>query len=149
MAINLKTGKQKFELNFDEEYKREIWFNPCDPDLAIRMSECEGKIKERTANLPDLELNEKGEPVDEAAIEVYKAYRKIVDEEIDRAFNANVSATLFEFCSPFADVGDGTLFFVHFMEAITPEVQQRVASSNEQKLIAFQKHLKKYGCGKK
>lgn len=145
MSISLNTGKQEFVLKFDNGETRSIFFNPCDPDLAWRLKDYQKKVEARTAELSDFALDENGEPTDSAQIETYRAFRNILVEEFDRAFNAKISDAVFEFCSPFADVGDGDLYILHFISAIMPEIEERNATSREKKKAATQKYLNKYG----
>lgn len=144
MAIKLNTGKEAFPIEFDNGDKVEIYFNPNDPDLSIRMRDFQKNVEERTDFYNDIALDADGNPVDVSAIDKFEEMRNIVCEELDRAFNSDISSKVFKHCSPFAIV-DGNYFMLQFIEAIRPEIEKRVKKANEQTNKNMQKYLKKYG----
>lgn len=144
MAIKLNTGKEAFPIEFDNGDKVEIYFNPNDPDLSIRMRDFQKNVEARTDFYNDMELDADGKPVDVSAIDKFEEMRNIVCEELDRAFNGDISSKVFKHCSPFAIV-EGNYFMLQFIEAIRPEIEKRVKKANEQTNKNMQKYLKKYG----
>lgn len=144
MAIKLNTGKEAFPIEFDNGDKVEIYFNPNDPDLSIRMRDFQKNVEARTDFYNDMALDADGKPVDVSAIDKFEEMRNIVCEELDRAFNGDISSKVFKHCSPFAIV-EGNYFMLQFIEAIRPEIEKRVKKANEQTNKNMQKYLKKYG----
>lgn len=144
MVIRLNTGKEAFPIEFDNGDKVEIYFNPNDPDLSIRMRDFQKNVEARTDFYNDIALDTEGNPVDVSAIDKFEEMRNIVCEELDRAFNGDISSKVFKHCSPFAIV-EGNYFMLQFIEAIRPEIEKRVKKANEQTNKNMQKYLKKYG----
>lgn len=141
--MKLNTGKIAFSIEFDNGDKQNIYFNPNDPDLSIRMKDFQDKVEDRTKDLQDLELKPDGTPESAEAIERFRKVRNIVCEELDIAFNGEISAVVFKHCSPFAIV-DGDYFILQFIEAIKPEIEKHVKSANAQVEQNMQKHIANY-----
>jgi hypothetical protein len=135
--MKLSTGKKAFPIEFDNGEKETIFFNPNDPNLAIRLNAAGEKIQEKINELPEPEENESAE------LEGYKKVQEIIYNELDDAFGGDISSKVFKYCSPFAIV-DGEFFISQFMRAIIPEVTKEInkAQTNLQKKM--QKHLEKY-----
>lgn len=135
--MKLSTGKIAFPITFDNGEKETIFFNPNDPNLAIRLNCAGEKIQEKINELPEPEENESAE------LEGYKKVQEIIYNELDDAFGGDISSKVFKYCSPFAIV-DGEFFISQFMRAIIPEVTKEInkAQTNLQKKM--QKHLEKY-----
>jgi hypothetical protein len=168
MAIELKTGKVAFEIKFDNNDTDFIYFNPNDPDLATRLMATKDRISQRIDNMKfdDFEIDNTGEPVEvesfedfanlpeDKRIEIEKRAEKtasivtetkiIVFEELNTAFDSDVSSVVFKHCSPFAVV-NGEYFIIQFLTAITPEIQKYVSKSNADVEKRMEKYLKKYG----
>jgi hypothetical protein len=171
MAIKLSTGKVKFPIEFDNGTKDAIYFNPNDPDLMARFIGAKDKISQRVQemNFDDIELNNDGEPVQvnnvdeifdlpaeklqaiekqaEQASKAISEAKRIICEELDRAFDSNVSEVLFRYCSPLGIV-DGNYYIIHVLNALTPEIQKHATKANAQADEKMKKHLNKYGYGK-
>ena len=141
--MKLNTGKVAFPIEFDNGDVQNIYFNPNDPDLAVRMKDFRQKVEERTKNIDDLQLKPDGSPEDAEAIETIRAIQNILCEELDAAFNSPVSAVVFKYCSPFAAV-DGDFFVMQFIEAITPEIEAHIKKSNAAVEQKMQKHIAQY-----
>lgn len=141
--MKLKTGKLAFPIEFDNGDVQNIYFNPNDPDLAIRMKDFQGKIEARTKELEDLKLGPDGTPEDSASVERFREIRNILCEELDAAFNGEISAVVFKHCSPFAIV-NGEYFLVQFIEGITPEIEKHIKKANAQVEKNMQKHIANY-----
>lgn len=167
MAIKLNTGREAFPIEFDNGDKDCIYFNPNDPDLAKRLIEAKDKISARIEkiNIEKLDLANNGEainvkdikdfadlPENEAMSLIEKAERtaKVIEEtktilfeELNTAFNSDVSSVVFKHCSPFAVV-NGEYFITQFLTAITPEIQKRVKKSTADVQKKMSKHTAKY-----
>ena len=143
MAMKLSTGKVAFPIEFDNGDKQNIYFNPNDPDLAVRLKEFQNRVNEKINNLSELNLNKDGEPEDFSFVEEYRQMQKIIYEEIDTAFGGDVSSVVFRYCSPFAIVG-GEYFILQFLEAIAPEIEKHIKKANADLEKKMAKHISKY-----
>ncbi len=167
MAIKLNTGKVKFYLEFDNGDKDFIEFNPNDPDLATRLMKSQENISKKieSLNAEDLKLKNDGslelpENIDgyedlpdeqrevltrraEAMAKLLESTKNIICEEIDNAFNGDISSVAFKHCSPLAIV-NGDYFIIQFFNAITPEIQKEVNKSNAAVEKKMSKHINKY-----
>lgn len=164
--MKLSTGKVAFPIEFDNGDKETIYFNPNDPDLATRLIASKDKISDRLSklNFNELPLNNDGESVDVTSINVSELTqeqieqlsdiannaaksitetKKVICEELDAAFNSEVSAVVFKHCSPFAVV-NGEYFIMQFLNAITPEIQKHVKKTNAEVEANMSKHINKY-----
>lgn len=141
--MKLNTGKVAFTIEFDNGDVQHIYFNPNDPDLAIRMKDFQGKVETRTKELADIRLDRTGNPEDAAQIEQFRQIRNIICEELDAAFNGEISAIVFKHCSPFAIV-NGDFFILQFIEAIKPEIEDHIRKSNAAVEQNMQKHIADY-----
>ena len=141
--MKLNTGKVAFPIEFDNGDVQNIYFNPNDPDLAIRMKDFQGKVEARTKELEDIKLDSTGNPEDVTAIEQFRNIRNIICEELDIAFNGKISAVVFKHCSPFAIV-DGDFFIMQFIEAIKPEIEKHIRNTNTSVEQKMQKHIANY-----
>jgi hypothetical protein len=141
--MKLNTGKVAFDIEFDNGDSQKIFFNPNDPDLAVRMMDFQGKVESRTKELENLKLKPDGTPEDVEAIERFRSIRNIICEELDRAFNGDISSVVFKHCSPFAIVG-GDYFIMQFIEAIKPEIEKHIKQANQAVEQTMQKHIANY-----
>lgn len=141
--MKLSTGKLAFPVEFDNGDVQNIYFNPNDPDLAIRMKDFQSKVEARTKELEDIKLKNDGTPEDASAIERFREIRNIVCEELDTAFNGDISSVVFKHCSPFAVV-NGDYFIMQFIEAIKPEIEKHIRKANAAVEKKMQKHIAKY-----
>lgn len=141
--MKLNTGKLAFLIEFDNGDAQNIYFNPNDPDLSFRMKDFQGKVEARTKELADMNLKQDGTPEDIAAIERFREVRNIVCEELDAAFNGDVSAVVFKHCSPFAIV-NGDYFIMQFIEGIKPEIEKHIKKANAAVEKKMQKHIANY-----
>ncbi len=141
--MKLSTGKIAFPIEFDNGDKQNIYFNPNDPDLAVRMKDFQSKVESRTKDLEDLRLKQDGTPEDVEAIEKFRQIRNILCEELDIAFNGDISSVVFKHCSPFAIVG-GDYFIMQFLAAIKPEIEKQVQKANSAVEKKMKKHIAQY-----
>ena len=141
--MKLSTGKVAFPIEFDNGDKQNIYFNPSDPDLSIRMRDFEKRMNERTAELDDIKLNAEGNPEDVTLIDKMENIRNILCEELDVAFGNKISDVVFKHCSPFAIV-DGEYFILQFISAVKPEIEKHVKKANAEAEKKLGKHIAKY-----
>lgn len=144
--MKLSTGKVAFPIEFDNGETEVIYFNPNDPDLAVRMKDFETLINKRVEELGNISVGTDGTPTDRDAenIEAVRQIQQVMYEEIDRAFNSKISDKVFKYCSPFAVV-DGNYFILAFIEGIMPEIEKSVAKANAKVESQMDKYLSKYG----
>lgn len=167
MALKLNTGKIAFPIEFDNGDIQNIYFNPNDPDLGARMIAANKKITKRMDELKidDVDLSPEGDPIDISNLdnlsdltveqsdylekkatqiaEVMEKTKNIIFEELNTAFDSDVSSVVFKYCSPFAIV-NGKYYIMYFLEAITPEIRKIVDKSNAEAQKRMQKHIGKY-----
>ena len=141
--MKLNTGKLAFLIEFDNGDAQNIYFNPNDPDLSFRMKDFQHKVEARTKELADMNLKQDGTPEDVAAIERFREIRNIVCEELDVAFNGDISSVVFKHCSPFAIV-NGDYFIMQFIEGIKPEIEKHIKRANAAIEKKMQKHIANY-----
>lgn len=141
--MKLSTGKVAFPIEFDNGDKQNIYFNPSDPDLMIRMKNLQEKVSEKIKGIEDVELSNDGSPKQFSQIDAFEKMQNIIKEELDFAFGASVSDVVFKHCSPFAIVG-GNYFVIQFIEAITPEIKKHIDKANGDLEKKMQKHIEKY-----
>ena len=140
--MKLSTGKVAFPNEFDNGDKDVIYFNPSDINLAIRLKDFKNRVESRVADMGDIELGADGQPENEALLEGFREMQNVFFEELDRAFDGNISAVVFKHCSPFAVV-DGDFFIFQFINAIMPEIEKHTAKAkaDTEKMM---KHIGKY-----
>lgn len=165
--MKLSVGKIAFPIEFDNGDKDTIYFNPNDPDLATRLMKAKDNISKKLDNLnaEDFNLKNDGsvelpETIDgyedlsdeqrevltnraEAMTKLLDSTKNIICEEIDTAFNGDISSVVFKHCSPLAVV-NGEYFIVQFLNAITPEIQKHIGKSNAEVEKKISKHIAKY-----
>ena len=141
--MKLNTGKIAFAIEFDNGEKDNIYFNPNDPNLSIRMKDFQKKVTDRIDKLDQIKLSAKGEPEDIDKIEEFRELQSILFEELDYAFGGDISEAVFRYCSPFAIV-DGDYFIMQFLNGIKPEIEKVVKANREKAEERMQKHIAKY-----
>lgn len=167
MSMKLSVGKIAFPIEFDNGDKDVIYFNPNDPDLASRLmsakDEIDAKISKMKAedfgllndgsveipkNIEEIEslTEEQRTEMSKKAEQMTKLLndtKNIIFEEIDRAFDSEISKVVFKHCSPFAVV-NGEYFIIQFLNAVAPEIQKHINKSNSVLEDKMSKHLNKY-----
>lgn len=141
--MKLSTGKVAFPIEFDNGDKDCIYFNPNDPNLFIRLKDFETKTKERLESCGDFNLKNDGQPEMEEQIEQFRKVQNIIFEELDVAFNGEVSSVVFKHCSPFAII-NGDFFIMQFIDAITPEIEKHIKKASGEVSANLEKHIAKY-----
>lgn len=165
--MKLSTGKIAFPIEFDNGDVQHIYFNPSDPELATRLLSAKDRISARVNALKtdDVELSNSGEPVAieniddalnltdeqitditaraERISKVMTDTKQIIFDELNTAFDSDVSSVVFKYCSPFALV-EGNYFILNFLEAIASEIKKYVDKANKDVEKKMQKHIGKY-----
>ncbi len=141
--MKLSIGKVAFPIEFDNGDKDCIYFNPNDPNLFIRLKDFETKTEERLKNCGDFNLNNDGYPEAEEQIEQFRKVQNVIFEELDIAFNGEVSSVVFKHCSPFAII-NGDFFIMQFIDAVTPEIEKHIKKANGEVSANLEKHIAKY-----
>lgn len=141
--MKLSTGKVAIPIEFDNGDKDNIYFNPNDPDLILRMRKLEGNVSAKIKDLADVELKEDGTPVDKSLIDVFEKAQGILKDELDKAFGGAVSAVVFKHCSPFAIV-EGNYFIFQFIETVLPVIEKHNAEASIAAKNRMAKHIAKY-----
>ena len=143
MAMKLNTGKVAFPIEFDNGAKETIYFNPNDPNLAIRLKDLQENVNKKMSEIEDIKLNNDGTPEDMKVIDDFEKIQNVLCNELDIAFGGEISSIVFKYCSPFAIV-NGEYFIMQFLTAITPEIQKNINKSNAEVEKKMAKHLNKY-----
>ena len=133
--MKLNTGKQEFKLEFDNGNVESIYFNPNDPDLAVRLEKFGQQLSAKIDEIAEFE--------ESSEIEKFEKMQKIVCEEMDIAFGGDIADKVFKYCSPFAIVS-GEYFIIQFINGISPEIQKRIEKASGDIKNKMKKHLGKY-----
>ena len=143
MAMKLSTGKVAFPIEFDNGDKDCIYFNPNDPNLAIRLKDFQENVNKKMGEIEDIKLNNDGTPEDMKVIDDFEKIQNVLCNELDIAFGGEISSIVFKYCSPFAIV-NGDYFLIQFIEAIKPEIEKHIKKANADVEKKMAKHLDKY-----
>ena len=143
MAMKLSTGKVAFPIEFDNGDKQNIYFNPTDPDLFLRFQELKGRLIDKISGMADYEINEDGTPKNQSEYELFKAFRNLMCEEINRAFGNDVCTVLFKYVNPLAIV-EGDYYVLYVIEKLLPEIKKHINNSNEKANKKMQEYIKDY-----
>lgn len=143
MAMKLSTGKVTFPIEFDNGAKEVIYFNPNDPNLAIRLKDLQENVNKKMSEIEDIKLNNDGTPTDMKVIDDFEKIQNVLYNELDIAFGGEISSVVFKYCSPFAIV-NGDYFLIQFIEAIKPEIEKHIKKANADVEKKMAKHLNKY-----
>lgn len=121
--MKLSVGLKPFKIEFDNGEVETIYFNPSDPDLAIRMNEFSKRIPEIFAELAEIKLGQTEDDFDVNELEIIKAARENFSKELDTAIGNPVSDSVFKYCSPFAIIG-GKCFALIFIDELSKEIKK-------------------------
>lgn len=143
MAMKLNTGKVAFAIEFDNGDKQNIYFNPVDTDLPIRLKNFQARITEKLKQYEGIGFKNSGEPKEFDLIDSFNAVRVAMCDELDIAFGGEISSVVFKHCSPFAIV-NGQFFIVQFLEAIRPEIEKHIKKASDDVAKKMAKHINKY-----
>ncbi|MFV0344209.1 MAG: hypothetical protein ACK5JH_15205 [Anaerocolumna sp.] len=138
--ISFDDGYKSFSINNDEN--KVIKFSPADYGILERFSKARKTIVEAVENLEkDVHLKSDGTTIDEIdeAGALIAQVNKLINDQIDYIFNAEVSNMVFGRQSPISSV-KGIFLFERFLDAVSPILQKEI--TEEQK--ASQKRIKKY-----
>ena len=141
--MKLNTGKVAIPIEFDTGDVENIYFNPSDPDFAVRLKKMMANLKEYAENMQDFELDENGNPTNDSFLDSFAETQEKLTQEIDGAFKSEVSKVAFKHCSPFALIND-EYFVTQFFNAITPVVQMHIEKATKASAERKNKHIGKY-----
>ena len=141
--MKLSTGKVAFPIEFDNVAIETIYFDPNDPNLAIRLKDLQENVNKKMSEIEDIKLNNDGTPTDTKVIDDFEKIQNVLCNELDIAFGGEISSVVFKYCSPFAIV-NGDYFLIQFIEAIKPEIEKHIKKANADVEKKMAKHLNKY-----
>lgn len=141
--MKLNTGKVAIPIEFDTGDVENIYFNPSDPDFAVRLKKMMANLEKYAEEMQDVELDENGKPTNDSLVDQFAEIQEKLTQEIDRAFKSEVSKVAFKHCSPFALI-NGELFVVQFFNAITPVLQMHIEKATKASAERKNKHIGKY-----
>ena len=141
--MKLNTGKVAIPIEFDTGDVENIYFNPNDPDFAVRLKKMMANLEQYAENMQDVELDENGKPTNDSLVDQFAEIQEKLTQEIDGAFKSEVSKVVFKHCSPFALI-NGEFFVVQFFNAITPVLQTHIEKATKASAERKNKHIGKY-----
>jgi len=147
--MKFDTGIKKIPITFTDRGKQDfISFNPTDMNLPIRLKKAEDRINERLKEYQDVEFKPDGTPEDAKYIDALEDITNVVYEEIDHAFNGDVSEVVFRYCSPLSIV-NGKYYVMAFIEQIGEVIEyyakEEAETGAKQANENMNKYLGKYG----
>lgn len=119
--MKLSTGRVAFEIEFDNGEVGTIYFNPTDPQLAVRIKDCGNAIEAELSKIASTDVNVDGSAKSMDDVDAIRECNECLLTEIDKAFDSKVSDVVFRYCSPLAIV-NGNFFILSFLDAISPEI---------------------------
>lgn len=134
--MKLSTGKVAFPIEFDNGDKEVIYFNPNDVELAERIKGMQANLAKKADEI------DKAQGADDEKTDYLDLLNKLnqaMKEEIDKAFNSEISKAVFKYCSPMSVV-DGRFYAELFFE----EVAKAMKVEHEKSQKKMNKHLGKY-----
>lgn len=134
-------GYREFTINGDE--KRVIRFNPSDIAIVKRLAEAKDKIMEAMNVEKDIELNEKGEPVEnlDNARKIVSFIDDTIKEQINYIFDYDVADIVFGNQSPMANI-KGMPLYMRFMNSVQPIIESAMAEEREKSNKRVAKYTK-------
>lgn len=132
-SISFDEGYKEFAINNDEN--RVIRFNPKDFGILTRMEDTLSDFEALEKKLKDGNEEEFTNNLREA--------EKVVHENIDSIFNANVHDIIFNHQSPISLVG-GEFLFMRVIEALVPIVEKEVKYEMQKSEKRMSKYTEKY-----
>ena len=141
--MKLNTGKVAIPIEFDTGDVENIYFNPSDPDFAVRLKKMMANLENYAESIQDIEIDENGKPTNDSLVDQFAEIQEKLTQEIDIAFKSEVSKVVFKHCSPFALIG-GEFFVVQFFNAITPVLQIHIEKATKASAERKNKHIGKY-----
>ena len=135
-SLNFNDGYKEFCINNDET--RIIRFNPADYGLLERFSQAKKNI---TKAVNELKIDPEGEPEDEIdeTAGILAEMRKLIFDQINYIFDADVAQTAFGNQSPISTV-KGKFLFERFLEAAGPYIEKEIKAEQ----AASHKRIEKY-----
>lgn len=133
-SINFEEGYKEFNINGDKN--RIIRFNPADWSIMERAVKAKRNI---LSSLETLKLD--GD--DEVIAEAFENANKIVKENINYIFGADVADIVFGVQSPLSDVGGVTLA-ERFLNAVTPIISSAIEENKKKSETKVSKYTERY-----
>jgi hypothetical protein len=132
-------GLKEFSINNDPN--KVIRFNPADFGIIERINNAYKEIEKVQNEVPDIELNNDGSPVDmlSNAAEVVSKVSNTIKKQIDYIFDSPVSDVVFGNQSPLSMV-KGVPYYERFLNAVVPIIEKEVKAEQE----ASRKRIEKY-----
>lgn len=132
-------GFKEFSINNDPN--RIIRFNPADFGIIERINNAYKEIEKVQNEVPDIELNNDGSPVDmlSAAAEAVSKVDNTIKKQMDYIFDSPVSDVVFGNQSPLSMV-KGVPYYERFLNAVVPIIEKEVKAEQE----ASRKRIEKY-----
>lgn len=132
-------GFKEFSINNDPN--KVIRFNPADFGIIERINNAYKEIEKVQNEVPDIELNNDGSPVDmlSNAAEVVSKVSNTIKKQIDYIFDSPVSDVVFGNQSPLSMV-KGVPYYERFLNAVVPIIEKEVKAEQE----ASRKRIEKY-----
>lgn len=132
-------GFKEFSINNDPN--KVIRFNPADFGIIERINNAYKEIEKVQNEVPDIELNNDGSPVDmlSAAAEAVSKVDNTIKKQIDYIFDSPVSDVVFGNQSPLSMV-KGVPYYERFLNAVVPIIEKEVKAEQE----ASRKRIEKY-----
>lgn len=134
--MKLSTGRVAFPIEFDNGDKEVIYFNPNDVDLAERIKAMQANLAKKADEI-DKAQGANEEEADYLAM--FAELNQVIKDEIDKAFNGEISKAVFKYCSPMSIV-DGQYYVALFFE----EVIKAMKIEHEKSQKKMNKHIAKY-----
>ena len=136
--LRIDDGLKEFTINGDKN--KVIRFNPADLNLLDRLDQAETAIEKAQDELEkDISLDASGKPERQEDIEFMRKVNKLIKDQIDFIFDAEVSDVVFGNQSPLSSV-KGKPFFERFFDAVKPILEKEITKERE----ASQKRISKY-----
>lgn len=136
--LRIDDGLKEFTINGDKN--RVIRFNPADLNLLDRLDQAEKTITKTQEELEkDIKLDASGKPERKEDIEFIRKVNKLIKDQIDFIFDAEVAEVVFGNQSPLSSV-KGRPFFERFFDTIKPVLEKEIIAERE----ASEKRMSKY-----
>jgi hypothetical protein len=141
MRNNLDLGEEYVELTINNDENRVIRIDLNDIGIIERLNESYKKIDEFQKNNKDIEIKADGTPKDglEQSAKILKAFRDLIEEQINYILNADVSNIVFGNKNPLSTV-KGVYLWERFFNALNPYIEKVVKKEREES----QKRILKY-----
>ena len=141
-SINFDEGIKEYEINGNPE--RVIKVNTADYGIIERFKNVEKRLDEKMKKYKDVKINADGSAVmgDEEAAEAIEDLSRIVKEEINYIFNADVADIVFDGTSPLS-TRKGVPLYERFVNAMFPVIQKDIEAETKESSKRISKYSDK------